>query len=639
MKRNSFLRLIAAALSLLLVITPAAQALTVQQAAELIQEFYVDDVPQSVLEQETIESMVSSLGDPYTQYFTPAEYQDFIASMSDTSLVGIGIVFQVTENGLLVNQVLDNSPAQQGGLAEGDLIIAVDDHNVLGADTETITGWIQGNADTPVAITYLREGKKTTVTLTRALVVVPATTTELIDGHIGYIRCTTFGDETVGHFKDGIEACRDQATVWIVDLRSNLGGSTEAATEAAGLFTGPGEMAYLRDGADEYGAYYHADPSVTLYPVIVLVDYYSASASEIFAAAIRDRSAGIVIGTRTYGKGVAQIVLDQTSMPEYFPDGDAIKITAYRFFSPEGNTSDQVGVIPDLMVSPDDTLDIACLLAAGSPGGNTKGYLRADLTWRWYIDLSVATAPENKAVFARLLNAIPDNKKIWLGTSGPTGWQSTSPAELFELYHLDGYQPPFFFDQDDSDFYTALSVLKTYGMVQGRSDGNFYPQDTLTRAELCQLLAVILNCDVPTNKSPYSDVSDDAWYAPAVIAMSNLGFVKGTGNNQFSPEAPVDHQQFITIMGHLAQWLNLYLYNTAVEMPNDAVNIVGLMEYADWAKPDAWLLSFSQHDLLGRTVTLLWDSADEISPLENTTRDEAAYTIYHLLSFIGILPA
>ena len=93
-------------------------------------------------------------------------------------------------------------------------------------------------------------------------------------------------------------------------------------------------MSILRDGSDQYSAYSHSDSALTLYPVIVLVDPYSASASEIIASTIQSYRAGIVVGTRTYGKGVAQIVVDQNYMPDYFPDGDAIKITAYRFILP-----------------------------------------------------------------------------------------------------------------------------------------------------------------------------------------------------------------------------------------------------------------------------------------------------------------
>ncbi len=637
-KRRFLPRLTAAGLSLALLAAPAAQALTADQAGQLLQELYVDELPQSVLEQPTIEEMLEALGDPYTEYFTPEEYSAFTASMSDTSLVGIGVVFTITEEGLLLDQVLTDSPAEKSGLKAGDLILAVDGRSVLDQDSATITSWIQGKEGTKVKITYRRDDRERTSTLTRALVVVAATTSELLDDHIGYISCTTFGSETVSHFEEAIRAYGKQADVWIVDLRANLGGATNAATEAAGLFTGPGEMAYLRDSTGQYGVYYHEDAAATLYPVIVLVDQQSASASEIFASAIRDRNTGIVVGTRTFGKGVAQTVVDQSYRPEFFPDGDGLKITSHRFFSPEGNTTDQVGVIPDLLVSPAMVGDVAYLLAGSAPTEDSGETLRVDLDWRWHVSLEQASDPGFKPAFQALLNALPTTKKLWLTTGKPDSWKATTPAEIAKAYGLD-YTAPVFPDQADSIYNTPISILKTYGMIHGKDDGLFHPQDTLTRAEFCQLTAVALNLTVPENDVPYSDVADDAWYAPAVTAMSNLGLVTGTGGDLFRPEEPMDHQQFITILGRLAQRLNFYLYNTVAELPEDALSHPGLSAYADWSKTSVWLMSYSQTGFFGNNLSLLWDTAENIDPSALTTRDEAAYALYSLLSFTGILHA
>ena len=622
-------------LALALLTAPAAQALTPEQCAQLLQEVYIDDVPRSVLEQPTVEAMVEALGDPYTTYFTAGEYGAFSASMSDTRLVGIGVVYSLTEEGILVDRAIEGSPAQAAGLQGGDCILAVDGKGVQGLELDAVSAMIQGEEGTPVRITYSRNGREKTVTLTRAVVVVPATTSELVDGHIGYISCTTFGGETVGHFQEAIEACGDRATVWIVDLRSNTGGLTSAATDAAGLFTGAGNMAYFRDGSGQYGVLSYDQRPATIYPVIVLVDGYTASASEIFASAIRDRGSGIVIGSRTFGKGVAQSLIDKTHLPDYFPDGDAIKITSSRFFSPGGNTTDQLGVIPDLLVEPELVDDVAQLLSGTSPVGPTQGTLRVDLFWRWYVDLDEAKArPE---AFQALLEAIPQGKKLWLGTE-TANWRLTDLEEVVRetgaAYTREGFP-----DTEESQYAQALDILRTFDLIRGKDDGQFHPRDTLTRAELCQMLANALNCKSTDAPSPFSDVAQDAWYREAVTAMSAMGLIEGAGDGTFRPGDTLDHQQLITILARLGRWLNMGLYGLAEEADDTTVDVVGLEDYAPWARAGAWLLSYSQTNYFGQPISLLWASAHDIDPAAPATRGEAAYALYRLLSYTEVLPA
>lgn len=638
MKRMIFSRLTASVLALSLLAVPVAQALTVEQCADLLQKNYVDEVPRSVLEQPTIEAMLNALGDPYTQYFPPTEYTQFLASMSDTSLVGIGVVFSITEEGLDVSRVLDGSPALKGGMAAGDLIIAVDGHSILGEDTTTVTGRIQGEAGTKVDITYLRNSIRTTVTLTRATIVVPSTTTELVDGHIGYIRCTTFGNETVGHFKEGIQANQDKVNIWIVDLRGNLGGVTDAASNAASLFTGAGPIAYLRDGRNAYSVFRGNEEAATLCPVIVLVDRLSASASEIFAAAIQNYGAGIVIGERTFGKGVAQRVLDKTFEPELFPDGDAIKITAFRFYSPLGNTTDQIGVIPDLLVDPDYTQQVAFLLCGADPQNSLNGALRLHIVShpRLFVDMPIAT--EHKDVLSAFLNALPTCPSVWMEAFSDK-WQRIDYADVAAKFDI-SYTSPYFSDRDPSlPSDQGISVLRTYGLIQGYGDNTFRPKNQLTRAELCQLLMEVLNATPSHQTSPYSDVADNAWYAPAVIAMTDIGLVNGVGGGQFDPNSPIDHQQFITVMGRMAKWLNISFYDVALQGPAEYEDLSNLQAYSSWAKPLVWLMVNTRKGYFGNSISMLWDLPEAISPTSPTTRDEAAYTLYLLLSNTGVLPS
>lgn len=642
MKRRTILsRIFAAALCLSLLLTPAAQALTPQQALILLENFYIDELPAAVYDQTTISGMLDALGDPFTEYFSAESYSSFMGTMSDTRLVGIGIMYTPQEDGLLLSDVLPGSPAEEGGLHPGDVIVAVDGHSTRGVTAEEASGWIQGEEGTKVRVTYLRGNRRTTRSLSRATVVVPATTAEVIDGHIGYIQCTTFGEETVGHFQDAIETYGDQVSCWIVDLRDNSGGVTNAATEAAGLFTGPGMMSYFRNGAGEYSVFQHTEEAETILPVIVLTNKNTASASEIFSAAIQASQNGIVIGSRTFGKGVAQGVWSKEELPEFFPEGDAIKITSYRFFSPLGNTNDQVGVIPDIMVPANSALDVAWLLASSTGSTQAEHALRIDLgygyPWRWYIDLDTALAEENRLLFSLLLSSLPSGTSLWSREGGKDGtWSPTSVQALCAANGLADLSTTFP-DLADSNCPQALDHLRYFGFISGKENGAFHPQDNLTRAELCQLLAGALNCARPKTSSPFSDVTDDAWYAPAVTAISQMGLVSGVGNGEFHPEEPVDNQQLLTVMARLAQWLNMRFYNIAKKMPPEAVESESLAGYSEWARPAVWLLAESQTDSSG-TISLLWDELENIPADTAATRDQAAFLFYNLLVYTGVLP-
>lgn len=636
MNRQIASRLTAAGLALSLLTLPAAQALTPKQAAQLLQTYYIDEVPQSVLEQPTIEDMLAALGDPYTEYFTAEDYAAFAASMQDSTLVGIGISYTHTTDGLLLSGVMAGSPAEAGGLQAGDIIVAVDGQDVLKEpDEDVISDWFKGEVGSKIRVTYLRGSVRRTVTLIRNVVVVPATSSELLAGHIGYIDCDTFGEETYGHFLDAIDDYGAEADVWIIDLRANLGGATDAAVDSAGLFIGEGDLLYFRDGIGNYEYHPYEKTAATDAPVIVLVDQNTASAAEIFTAAIQSYSRGLIIGDRTYGKGVAQTVLTKRSFPRFFADGDALKITSHRFFSPAGNTTDQIGVIPDLLMDGHWAPGTALLLADSVPRQGHDA-LQIDLGGAlWQLDLETA-AQEVPEELTALLEALPITAGVWLG-KGDGNWMATTAVQAGAQVGLE-VEAPLFSDHDQSRYAEALSVLKSYGMLRGVGDGSYHPTDTLTRAELCQMLASALNCVMPENSSPYTDVSDDAWYAPAVIAVSNMGLVKGIGHDLFLPEEPIDHQQFITIMGRLAQRLNMFLYEDGAAMPNDALESETLADYAGWAKSSVWLLAESQEGYFGNPLNLLWDAPADIDPTQSTTRDEAAYLLYRLLTHTEILP-
>ena len=158
MKRMPLSRLFALPLALTLLLSPAAQALTPNQARELLQDYYIDEVPEDVLDQNTIQAMLEALGDPYTTYFSPEEYGAFTGSMSDTDTVGVGIYSLVTADGPLIQRVYENTPAADAGLQPGDLVTAVDGRSTAGQDAGTVAAWLKGDPGTRVELSYRRDG-------------------------------------------------------------------------------------------------------------------------------------------------------------------------------------------------------------------------------------------------------------------------------------------------------------------------------------------------------------------------------------------------------------------------------------------------------------------------------------------------
>ena len=371
--------------------------------------------------------------------------------------------------------------------------------------------------------------------------------------------------------------------------------------------------------------------------MIVLADENTASASELFASDVRDTGVGIVIGSRSFGKGVAQIVLDENSLPGYFDDGDAMKITTYRFYAPGGGTTDTVGVIPHLLVDPDLADEVAVLLCSPAPEGSTEGYLRLDFNRVWYISLEQASSPEYQAAFTALLEALPVGVTLQSGTG--SSWAAVEPAAVAEACGLTGYQSRGFSDTAGSPYASLIDRLAAYGIVSGSGDGTYNPEGSLTRAELCALLAKALNCRVPTGESRFTDVSMDDWYGMCVNAVAALGLVEGVGGGRFNPDGTVTQQELITIAARLGQRLGMELELAARDIPNGAADGAAYQSYASWARESVWLLAESQTGLLGNTISLLWAPLTDIDPGAPATRAEAAALTCSLLTYLGILPS
>jgi hypothetical protein len=250
--------------------------------------------------------------------------------------------------------------------------------------------------------------------------------------------------------------------------------------------------------------------------------------------------------------------------------------------------------------------------------------------------LSAAVTDDLRPAFIELLEALPPETALFLG-QGDDQWSETTAVDVAAQCNVD-YTPRVFADVTDSPYQTQIDTLRTYEIVKGCGDGLFHPGDTMTRAELCALLAQALNAKPVTGASVFADVPENAWYAPCVNALREMGLVEGCGDGLFRPLDTIDHEQFITIMARLSARLNINFYESDKEGPSaDELADASLAAYSDWAKDSVWLLGESQLNPFGGELNLLFAHVAELDPDAATLREEAAALVYSVLTHIGIL--
>lgn len=630
MKR--LLRRLCAAFGICAMLITSAAALSVEDALTLLEQHYVNELPAAAYQAKTLDELFSAIGDPYTYYMTAEEYQAFLDDVEDErSVTGIGAQISFGESGILVSAILPGSGAEDVGLVAGDLIIAVNGEGCVPAG-ESDRAKIIGEVGTSVRVTVRhKNGSVMDYTIKRRIVPVRNTLVSASDG-VGYINCDSFGTQTGTYFAEGIGKYGSQAHLWIVDLRSNTGGVTSAAIDALGVFSGAGPQLYFRDRSGRLLQSYHRDDCLTQSPAVVLMDPYTASASEVFAGGIRASRAGISVGSRSFGKGVAQVVFDESNAP-YFADGDAVKLTAYRFYLADGNTSDRVGIIPTLLVPANCTEDVARLLSEKEPA-SPEGYLRLTLAgWDFYVDLKSAQGEAHQAAFSALISALAPDAKIALGNSG--GWAPVTAAAAHALY-ADSADNRWFTDLDSCNYADAVNALGTYELLLGDGNGKFRPDDTMTRAEVCALLAQALNLTA-TAGGYFTDVADSRWYAGSVNAMATLGLVDGVGDGKFDPYGTMTQEQFFTVMGRLAEFLNLRVCDYLDEHPLATLEPLRRYEqFSSWAIRGVDLLAnFSSEETAD--AGMLFAALEKLIPKAPILREEAAATLYNMLTALDIL--
>ena len=626
--KHRYLRAGAFSCAAAMLIATGAQALSVEEAREILQRSYVDKLPNVAKEAETLDELFSYTDD-YTYYMTGEEYEAFLSEVEgEVSFVGIGAEITYGETGITIVSVLKGGGAEKAGLASGDVIVAIDGEGCVPGTAEAREKLL-GDERTQVTLTVLRtDGSEKDFTVTRTLITQTNTTVSVADG-VGYIDCDSFGSQTGTYFQDGVRKNNSAVRAWVVDLRGNGGGLTSAAVTALGTFAGKGDLAYFVDRDGDAIPERYAGADLTDKPAIVLMNAGSASASEIFAGGILGTGSGIVIGERSYGKGVAQIVYDGTNCP-YLTD-DAVKVTAYRFYCAGGNTTDRLGVIPTLYV-PQGTTSAAAELLAGAKPADGSAYLHLVLNGLdFYVD--IAAAKQQTLALEGILRALTPDTELYWGENGAE--ERVTSAQAREKCGKAGMSMDFS-DVSGSEYEDAINALAAYRIVFG-DKGAFRPDDTMTRAEVCALLAQAL--DVYSSADGYfTDVPKGSWYASSVNAMASLGLVSGVGDRKFAPNATMTQEEFITVLGRLVEFLNLDARAYLDEHPLAILQpLAQYKNFSPWAIRCADLLTGSVTDESGEAVTMYCTDLAHIEPKAPILREQAAAALYNALRTTGVL--
>lgn len=317
------------------------------EAWTIVHQQYVDQpVDNTRLMQGAITGMVNALGDAHSNYWTPQVYQDN-TNFLQGQYAGIGAYVDTSGKLLTITKPIAGSPAEKAGLQKGDQIIKVDGNDITNLDAESVRQKVLGTPGTDVTLTILRPGTDTPfdVKITRATIVVPSVTSKMLPNNLAYIQIVDFGQNTAQDFHDQLKALLvNNPKGIILDLRDNGGGYLDTAISVASEFISKGVIVYEQSGDGTKKSYQATSGGLATgnIPLIVLVNGYSASASEIVSGAIQDTGRGTLIGEKTYGKGTVQLVIPLKN------NQGAVHITVARWLTPKGRQIDKIGLTPDV---------------------------------------------------------------------------------------------------------------------------------------------------------------------------------------------------------------------------------------------------------------------------------------------------
>ena len=317
---------------------------------DVINQNYVGDkeVDRKSLMQGALKGMIESLGDPHSNYFTKEQLENFQEDIKG-KYVGVGMVVQKRVNEpLVVVSPIEDGPGYKAGMKPKDKIIAIDGVSTYNLTSEEAVEKLKGKENTKVKVTVVRDGIKDPkeVEITRAVVELKYVKSKMVDdkNKIGYLRLTQFGENVYPDVAKALEGLQKQGMkALIFDLRSNPGGALDQAIKISSMFLKEGKVVSVKskDGEEQISnreGKYYGD-----FPLVILINGGSASASEIVSGAIKDNKRGILVGEKSFGKGSVQTLVT-------LPDGDGIKLTIAKYYTPSGVCIHGVGIEPDVTV-------------------------------------------------------------------------------------------------------------------------------------------------------------------------------------------------------------------------------------------------------------------------------------------------
>lgn len=317
----------------------------VETIQQVIDKLYLEKEDIGAVREGVYKGMVEALGDPYSVYFTKEEYDAFQESYTG-EYCGIGAsLLQNADTGLItIVKTFKGSPAQEAGMKTDDILYKVEGKEVTGEDLSEVVSRVKGKEGTTVNITIVRNNEEMDLQLVRKTISVPTVEYEMLDNNIGYIIISEFDEITTSQWMEAYEALKQQGmTSLVVDLRNNPGGGLSVVAEILDTILPQGMIVYHEDKNGQREEFKSDAEHKIEIPLAVLVNGNSASASEIFAGAVKDYEIGTLIGTQTFGKGIVQQMID-------LGDGSAMKVTISKYYTPKGVCIHGTGIEPDIQV-------------------------------------------------------------------------------------------------------------------------------------------------------------------------------------------------------------------------------------------------------------------------------------------------